>query len=149
MRAFCFRRPGPTRRLRAATAVCALACALVPRPAPALEFKSPNEIATGQFGYSVSGISDVNGDGRGDVIIGAIRDNPQGITPNPGRAYIFDGFTGELLHTLRAANENVNGLSAGRFGAAVSGVPDFNLERLAALLSDHAQGSQTGDCALC
>jgi hypothetical protein len=41
------------------------------------------------FGAAVCGLRDTNGDGRGDVVIGAYREaGPTGPT-NQGRAYLF------------------------------------------------------------
>lgn len=81
---------------------------------------SPNVQIIGIFGYSVSGVPDVDGDGRGDVVVGAPRDS-QGASPDgAGRAYVFSGSDGALLSTLMSPNEEYDGL----FGAAVSGVPD-------------------------
>jgi len=82
---------------------------------------SPNQETDGYFGNSVSGIADVNGDGRGDVVVGAFSEN-LGISHDAGRAYIFDGSTGAPLHTL--VSPNLQG--GGEFGYSVSGVPDVN-----------------------
>ena len=83
---------------------------------------SPNEETSGQFGIWVSGVSDVNGDGRGDVVIGARQEDPGASPSDAGRAYIFDGSTGALLQTLASPNEEFDG----EFGVSVSGVSDFN-----------------------
>ncbi|MCA9427700.1 MAG: FG-GAP repeat protein, partial [Candidatus Omnitrophica bacterium] len=83
---------------------------------------SPNEESSGQFGDSVSGVPDVNGDGRGDVVIGAFQESPGASPIAAGRAYIFDGATGVLLHTLASPNEE----SGSYFGTSVAGVLDLN-----------------------
>jgi FG-GAP repeat protein len=68
------------------------------------------------FGYSVSGIPDLNGDGYGDVVVGAW------IEANVGAVYIFDGFTGDFLHRLTSPNLEF----PGSYGQSVAGVPDVN-----------------------
>ena len=68
------------------------------------------------FGSKLSGACDVNGDGRGDVIVGAESE------ADGGRAYIFDGSSGALLQTLVSHYEQ----EGGAFGGAVSGIPDAN-----------------------
>jgi len=51
---------------------------------------SPNEQFLGWFGAAVSGIPDVNGDSRGDVIVGALSEESGGSPSDAGRAYIFE-----------------------------------------------------------
>ena len=83
---------------------------------------SPNEISNGIFGFCVAGIADVNGDGRGDVVVGAQNESP-GTSPDyAGRAYIYSGSTGTMLWTLASATEEFGG----GFGRAVANVPDVN-----------------------
>ena len=60
------------------------------------------------FGQAVAGVPDLDGDGRGDLLIGA---------PNRARVYLFSGATGELVRTLEGPR---------RFGLSVSGVPDVD-----------------------
>jgi hypothetical protein len=74
-----------------------------PRPsaAPAAVLYGDSQ-ADGHFGWSVSGAGDVNGDGFGDVVVGA-RLFGSGLDRARGRAYVFFG------------------------GAAVDGVPDLVL----------------------
>ena len=81
---------------------------------------SPAVEADGQFGHSVAGVPDANGDGRGDLLVGARTEDP-GLAPaNAGRAYLFSGATGAVLRTLASPNQEENG----RFGHSVAGVPD-------------------------
>lgn len=83
--------------------------------------KSPTEDFNGGFGWTVSGIPDVNGDGRGDVAIGAFRDNG-GWPDGTGRAYLFSGANGQLIRTL----DSPNGETGGGFGYAILGISDVN-----------------------
>jgi hypothetical protein len=81
---------------------------------------SPNEEFLGGFGEAVAGVLDVDGDGAGDLLVGAKAEAP-GMSPDAaGRAYVFNGASGALLAELISLNEEMNGL----FGSAVSGVPD-------------------------
>jgi hypothetical protein len=82
---------------------------------------SRNEAQGVHFGTSVSGIPDVNGDGLGDFIVGAPGEFGMGID-TAGRAYIFSGLDGSLIR----AHSSPNAVLDGRFGQAVSGVPDLN-----------------------
>ncbi len=67
------------------------------------------------FGYTVAGISDVNGDGKGDILVGAPKVNSW-----TGAAYIYSGSDGTKLLTI-------NGETAGDwFGNAVSTTGDLN-----------------------
>jgi hypothetical protein len=74
--------------------------------------------ASAFFGASVSGAGDVNNDGFDDLIIGAFGDDSAAL--NAGRARVFSGVNGAILHTF-------NGDSSGdQLGAAVSGAGDVN-----------------------
>ncbi len=91
---------------------------------------SPNTIAdltmTGvaagdEFGYSVGGAGDVNGDGFGDVIVGA--DLNDGGGASAGQAYVF--FGGPAADAV--ADLTLTGLAAGdQFGLSVAGAGDVN-----------------------
>ena len=67
------------------------------------------------FGTSVDGAGDVNGDGYGDVVVGAAMSN---------RAFVFFG-SANGLSSLRAVSLTPS-MGAANFGTAVSGVGDVN-----------------------
>jgi hypothetical protein len=79
------------------------------------------EAAVDQFGYSVAGVGDVNGDGFGDVIVGACGNSAVGTAA--GRAYIYFGGTSmdqvaDVTLTGAAAHDN--------FGIWVASAGDVN-----------------------
>ena len=76
---------------------------------------SPNGATNGNFGHAVAGIGDINGDGRGDYIVGA-----PGEVSFSGRCYVYSGANGTLLRTVGSPNSEVGG----RFGWSISAVPD-------------------------
>ena len=60
-----------------------------------LLLKLPGASTADHFGFSVSGVSDVNGDGFDDVIVGAPLDDDNG--SESGRASVFSGSDGAVL----------------------------------------------------
>lgn len=80
---------------------------------------SPNVTISGYFGASVSGVPGVDGDGRSDLLVGAPGENYP-----TGRAYLFSGATGTLLHVITAPNDSPTNFAF--FGSSVAGVPDTN-----------------------
>jgi hypothetical protein len=83
---------------------------------------SPSQQANGGFGTSVAAVPDLNGDGRGDFVVGALFEHP-GLAPDrAGRAYVYSGATGTLLFTLVSPQQQADGT----FGNSVAGVPDVN-----------------------
>ncbi|MGE0478901.1 MAG: dockerin type I domain-containing protein [Phycisphaerae bacterium] len=83
-------------------------------------FVSPNAEVGGWFGFAVAGVDDVDGDGRGDVLVGAPKEDPGAAPDRVGRAYLFSGASGALLATLASPNAELGG----EFGYSVAGVPD-------------------------
>ena len=59
-------------------------------------------------GVSLAGVSDVDGDERGDVVVGVCIDSTG--AEKAGRVYVYSGATGRLLHTLTSSNERKEGL---------------------------------------
>ena len=70
-----------------------------------------------RFGAAVACAGDVNLDGVADVIVG----EPLGGFGRPGLAYVFSGYSGQLLHTLFGPGMAVEG-----FGSSVAGAGDVN-----------------------
>lgn len=77
----------------------------------------------GFFGESVSNVQDLNGDGIEDVVVGAHQEGPTD-TEWPGRAHVFSGSTGDLLHTLLPDTNE----AGANFGRSVSGISDIDLD---------------------
>lgn len=80
---------------------------------------SPDPQTVGFFGWSVAGVPDTDGDGLGDVLVGAPYEQAAGAPQNAGRAYLV---TASGTSTLRSPAE----AEAGLFGWAVAGVPDVD-----------------------
>ena len=77
---------------------------------------SPNPTAQGRFGDEVEGLDDIDGDGRGDYLVGAPRELAQA-----GRVYLYSGATHTLLRTIVSPNTE----NGGFFGSAIAAVPDL------------------------
>lgn len=75
----------------------------------------------GNFGHAVAGYVDVTGDGVREILVGAPGDSVAG-HPRAGRAYVFDGASGDPIWTLSSPSPANNG----EFGAAVAEAGDLN-----------------------
>jgi hypothetical protein len=82
--------------------------------------ESPSPESDGHFGFSVSGVGDVDRNGHPDVIVGAHKEDNG--APNSGRAYVFSGSGGGLLYTLVSPYQG----DSDWFGVSVSGAGDVN-----------------------
>ncbi len=76
--------------------------------------------ANGSFGVSVASADDVNGDGYGDLVVGA-----QVVMSNTGRAYVYLGSAAGLITTPATTLTGPDGAS-GSFGASVASAGDVN-----------------------
>lgn len=92
---------------------------------------SPNagEQLSSRFGEDVAGVGDVDGDGAGDLLVGAKGERVGG-RRSAGRAYLFSGADGRLLQTLVSPNTQGNG----NFGHAVARANDVNGDSVPDLL---------------
>ena len=85
------------------------------------------------FGNSVSGAGDVDGDGFADLIVGAPRDNNGSYL---GSARVFSGIDGSILYTFNA--------DVYSFGGSVSGAGDVNGDGFADLIVGATNVNQVG-----
>jgi len=77
------------------------------------------------MGFSVAGVGDVDGDGVGDVAVGAIGNQDMGI--NSGKAYVFTGPVAEGRWSATTAHAAFVGEASGDYlGVAVRGLPDLD-----------------------
>ncbi|MBI3019263.1 MAG: FG-GAP repeat protein [Deltaproteobacteria bacterium] len=88
-----------------------------------------------QFGFSVSGVGDVNDDGISDILVGAPLDD-DGAAADAGAAYIFYGST-SLASSIGASLANVKligGAANDLFGNSISGAGDVNKDGISDIL---------------
>ena len=81
-------------------------------------FSYEGDSANDNFGVSVSGVGDVNGDGYDDVIVGASFDN--GVATYSGSARVFSGKDGSIIYTFTGENHR------DYLGFSVSGAGDMD-----------------------
>ncbi len=84
-----------------------------------LLYQKDGEAAGDDFGWSVAGAGDVNGDGKADFIVGAPSASP-GDSSGAGSAYVYSGANGSLLYQKDGSAVDDN------FGYSVSGIGDVN-----------------------
>ncbi|ETW96830.1 MAG: hypothetical protein ETSY1_25120 [Candidatus Entotheonella factor] len=74
----------------------------------------------GFFGYSIAGLSDINGDGSGDILVSAANESAQSF--RDGQAHLLNGADGQALRRWGSPNAN----RFGRFGEWVGSMPDIS-----------------------
>ncbi|MGA1864942.1 MAG: HYR domain-containing protein [bacterium] len=78
-----------------------------------IQIKNPSPLKNDLFGWSVAGISDIDGDGIGDLIVGA---------PGEDKVYLLSGEDQSILEIIEPPVD----ISGYRFGYAVSVIGDLN-----------------------
>ncbi len=89
----------------------------------------------GQFGESVTGVGDINGDGFGELLVGAPLTAATGL--GSGRAFLFSGFDGSVIASFDGESEG------DVFGSSVRGIGDVNHDGV----NDFAIGAPNSDKA--
>ncbi|MCA9414285.1 MAG: FG-GAP repeat protein, partial [Candidatus Omnitrophica bacterium] len=85
-------------------------------------FFSPNPEAGSFFGYSLAGVPDLDGDGLGDLVVGAQLEKVENTQIQAGAIHVFSGRDGDWLYSLRTPSPVDNG----RFGWNIRGLPDLD-----------------------
>ncbi len=93
-------------------------------PVAALTLDNPENQAMGGFGRSVANAGDVNGDGFGDVIVGAHRQSAG--SAQEGSAFVYHGSAAGLGASPTTVLDNPAGTRSGYFGSSVAGAGDVN-----------------------
>ncbi|GAB5495017.1 MAG: integrin alpha [Phycisphaerales bacterium] len=95
--------------------------------------------SSNEFGYSVSGAGDVNGDGFDDIIVGErYCCTSGGSEGRDGYAYVFSGADGSVLHSFNGSSD------PSAFGSIVSDAGDVNGDGFADLLLGEYPDSTNG-----
>ncbi len=103
----------------------------------------PDPQAGSNFGFYITTPGDLNGDGKGDVVVGAQfrpvytgtgtacdTPEPNGCNERQGKAYAFNGVSGALLFSMDNPRPQVDG----GFGGRLSGAGDVNGDRVPDLI---------------
>lgn len=87
--------------------------------------KAPEPAEGARFGYVVSGVADVNGDGTPDLLVGEPKRDIDEDLQDSGAVYLFSGADGSLLRTLLPPSQ-AGAEANGRFGEALTDAGDLN-----------------------
>jgi hypothetical protein len=86
-----------------------------------LDMPPLNAEAGAEFGWSVAVVGDVNNDGKGDIAVGAYKEDV-GANNDQGRVYVFSSGNGMLVRTLDMPNPQ----AGAKFGQSVAPAGDLN-----------------------
>jgi len=93
---------------------------------------NPTGCIWGEFGYSVAGAGDLNGDGYADLVVGAV--GQSGGANISGNAYVYFGRPGGILLTPNTTIWNPTDHAGGHFGSSVAAAGDLDDDGFADLL---------------
>lgn len=82
-----------------------------------IPLNDPNPQEDARFGYALSGLGDVNSDGKPDIAVGAYQQDVKKNNINEGQVFIFSGADGSLLRTI----DNPDANKSDSFGRAIAG----------------------------
>ncbi|MAE28660.1 MAG: hypothetical protein CMJ87_06705 [Planctomycetes bacterium] len=112
--------------LRYALSACALLALSHSASSQTVLFEATSPTLDDAFGWAVAFLDDLDGDGNQDWIVGCPGDDNGGA--DAGRALVYSGTSGVLLHTFQGA-------APGReLGYAVAGAPDLDLDGVGEIL---------------
>lgn len=116
----------------------------------------PDPQAGSNFGFYITTPGDLNGDGKGDLVVGASgrpvytgtgapcgQPEPNGCNEGQGKAYAFNGTSGSLLFSM----DNPRPQADGAFGSRLAGAGDVNGDRVTDIIAGAPSNDVPTGCA--